>query len=77
MEKRKAGRPKTSRTQVIQKDIARLSLGWRLEDAEAIAKDRVIWRRISCQAAGAVMHDAARQGKVSLISKECRIYQKA
>ena len=54
------GRPKTSWTQVIKKDISRLNLGWRLEDAEAVARDRTIWRRLSRQAAGAVMHDAAK-----------------
>ena len=57
--KRRAGRPKTSWTQVIQKDISILNFGWLLEDAEAVARDRVTWRHLSSQAAGADMHDAA------------------
>ena len=36
-----------------------LNFGWLLDDAEVVARDRVTWRHLSSQAAGADMHDAA------------------
>ena len=51
--KRRPGRPKTAWKDVIQKDIAKLDLGWSVEEAEIAAKDRTVWRHLSSQAAGA------------------------
>ena len=58
--RRKPGRPRTTWRDVIQRDITRLDSEWTVEDAEGAARDRVLWRLLSSQAAGAGMHDAVR-----------------
>jgi len=58
--RRKPGRPRTSWRDVIQRDITKLDFGWFIEEAEVAARDRVMWRQICSQAAGAAMHDADR-----------------
>ena len=54
---------------VIHRDITRLDSKWSVEDAEGAARDRVLWRLLSSQAAGAGMHDGVRQGKVMIPSR--------
>ena len=50
--------PKASWRDTIQKDILGMDLVWSVEEAEVAAKDRRIWKHISCQAEGAGMPDA-------------------
>ena len=56
--KRRIGRPRTSWKDVITRDLETLDFGWSLEEAEVAAQDRTIWKFLTCQAAGAGMHDA-------------------
>ena len=41
-----------------------MDLGWSVEEAEVAAKDRSVWKFHVNQAAGALMHEADRYGKV-------------
>ena len=56
--RRRRGRPRTVWTDVIQKDLLNIGLGWSVEEAEIAAQDRTVWKILTSQAAGAEMHDA-------------------
>ena len=45
-------------TNVIQRDLLNLGLGWSVEEAEIAAQDRTVWKILTSQAAGADMDDA-------------------
>ena len=51
--KRRRGRPKTTRRDVIQRDLTLLDTGWSVEEAEVAAHDRTIWKFFTSQAANA------------------------
>jgi hypothetical protein len=57
--RRKRGRPRTTWKDVIKKDFEKLDTGWTMEEAKVAAKYTKIWPCLSCQAAGAGMHDAS------------------
>ena len=39
-------------------DLLNLGVGWSIQEAEAAAQDRTVWRILTSQAASADMHDA-------------------
>ena len=45
-------------TDVTQRDLLNLGLGWSVEEAEIAAQDRTVWIILTSQTAGADMHDA-------------------
>ena len=43
---------------INSKDTSKLEMGWTIEEVEVAARERIMWRHFSSQAANAAMHDA-------------------
>ena len=56
--RQRRGRLRTMWTNVIQRDLLNLGLGWFVEEAEIAAQDRTVWTILTSQTASADMHDA-------------------
>ena len=53
--KTKAWGPRTIWTDVIQRDLLNVGLGWSVEEAEIAAQDHTVWKILTSQAASADM----------------------